>query len=366
MKPTNTYGFISDRDIMIAVTSNIIGISTLTMPRLIAQDTTAADGWIAILIGGGFACLFAWVIAKIASSFPNQSFFTFTSYLLSKPLAVIITVLFILYFIVITAYQVREVTVLAHQYLFDKTPVQVISLLFLLVVIYGVSGSRAAIFRLIVLFYPTVIIGLLLLTFLPLGLFKLDNLLPIFQTDFQGYLKASYSSLNVFLGFGIIIFYIEIVKEPNNTPKMALRGVLIAVLFTVIIFLVCLGVFGNATTSNLFFPSFDLSRTVEVPGGFFERFDVVLFIIWTMILFTTTLISFDLIVLLIMMVFKKAKKMKIIFGMAPIIFLINMLPVNYIELTYIGRFLSNYILILLIIVTILLGITYKLKGGNQN
>ncbi|SOC39711.1 GerAB/ArcD/ProY family transporter [Ureibacillus acetophenoni] len=366
MKPTLTHGFISDRDIMITVTTNIIGITTLTFPRIIAEDTSAADGWVPILIGGCIACFLAWLIAKIASSFPNQSFFNFTSYLLSKPIAVIISVLFILHFILVSSYQVREVSVLAHQYLFDKTPIQVISLSFLLVVVYGVAGSRAGIFRLIVLFYPTVIVGLLLLTLLPIGLFKLENLLPIFQTDFEGYLRASYSGVHVFLGFSIILFYIEVVKEPKNTPKMAIKGILIAVIFSLFLFLVCVGTFGNATTSNLFFPSFDLSRAVEIPGGFFERFDVIVFVIWTMILFTTTLISFDLVILLMMMLFKKANKMKLIYFLSPLVFLLSSLPVNYIELTTIGRFLSNSMLFLIILITILLGITYKVKGGNQN
>lgn len=366
MKPTQIHGFISDRDIMIAVTSNIIGITTLIFPRVIAQYTSAGDGLIAILIGGIVACIWSWVIAKIASSFPNQSFFTYASYLLTKPMAVFITTLFIIHFIFVTAYQVREVTVLAHQYLFDKTPIEVISLLFLFVVVYGVSGSRAGIFRLMVIFFPTIIVGLLILVVMPLGLFRIENLLPTFQTDFQGHMKASLSSVGTFLGFSILLFYIELVKEPKDTPKMAAKGVMIAVLFSFLIFLICIGVFGNATTKNLFFPAFDLSKTVEIPGGFFERFDVILFVIWTTILFTTTLVSFDLIVLLMMMLFKKAKKMNIIFGMSPLIFLLSMLTVNYIEITNVGRFLTNSLFIFLLIVTILLGITYKVKGGNQN
>ncbi|WP_449442743.1 GerAB/ArcD/ProY family transporter [Ureibacillus acetophenoni] len=307
-----------------------------------------------------------WILAKIASSFPNQSFFTFSSYLLSKPIALIISILFLLQFLGTVAFQVREVTVLAHQYLFDRTPIEVISLSFLLVIVYGVSGSRAAIFRICVLFYPTLIFGVLILILMPFSLFEVDNLFPIFQTNFEGYLRGSYSSLNIFLGFSIILFYIALVKEPKKSPVMVVKGIMTGVLFTFLLFLTCIGVFANATTRNLFFPVFDLSRAVEIPGGFFERFDVILFVIWTMIIFVSTLFTMDLIVMIIMMVFKKAKKMNVIFTITPIIFLISMLPIDYIELTDIGSFLANWMLVLLILSTILLGITYKLKGGNQN
>lgn len=365
MKPKRIHGFISDRDLMIAVTSNILGILTLSFPRIISQDTNAADGWLSILLGGGVACLIAWLLSKIASSFPNQSFFAFTSYLLSKPVAIIIITLFLIQFIAIASFNVREITVLAHQYLFDKTPMEVISLTFLLVTVYAVSGSRAGIFRLLVLFFPFVIGGILMILILPLGIVKVENLLPAFQTDFSGYLKATYSSISTFFGFAIVLFYTEIVKEPRKAPNMVRKGVLLAVLLNIALYIVCIGAFGDVTTTNLFFPAFELSRAVEIPGEFFDRFDSVLFIIWTIIIFTTSVLIFDLILMILMMLFKKAKKMNTIFVMSPMVFLISMMPLNYIELIKISSILNHTMFILIMAVTILLGIAYKIKGGNQ-
>ena len=366
MKPTKIHGFISDRDIMIAVASNIIGVLTLSFPRIIAQDTNSTDGLLSILLGGGIACFLAWFLAKIATSFPNQSFFTFSSYLLSKPITIILMILLLIRFISYTSFQVREVTVLAHQYLFDKTPMEVISLSYLLVVVYAVSGSRAGLFRLCVLFFPIIIGGLLMVIILPIGLVKVENLLPVFQTDFQGYVKSTFSSVSTFLGFNIVLFYSEIIKEPKKAPKMAGKGVLIAVILNLFVYVICIGTFANATTRNLFFPTFELSRTVEIPGGFFERFDSILFVIWIIIIFTTTIFTLDLIIIVLMMLFKKAKKMSILFIMSPIIFLISMLPINYIELIEIAEILNYYSFIVMIMIIILLGVAYKIKGGSQN
>lgn len=366
MKPTKIHGFISDRDLMIAVASNIIGVLTLSFPKVIAEDTNAADGWLPILVGGGIACFLAWILTKIAISFPNQTFYNFSSYLLSKPIATIILVFFLIQFIAFTSFNVREVTVLAHQYLFDNTPIEVISLSFLLVVVYAVSGSRAAIFRLNLIFFPFVIVGLLMVILLPLGLVKFDNMLPTFQTDLQGYMRATFSSISTFLGFSIVLFYAAFVKDPQNTPTMIGKGILLPVVLNVFLFIVCIGTFGNATTRNLFFPTFELSRSVEIPGEFFERFDSILFVIWTIIIFTTTVFLFDVTIMMIMMLFKNAKKMNIIFIMSPLILLISMIPMNYVELIIISRLLNNSMFILMISVTVLLGIAYKVKGGNQS
>ncbi|RHW35799.1 spore gernimation protein [Lysinibacillus yapensis] len=366
MKLQSEEGFISDRDIMIAVISNIIGLLTLTLPRLLAANTNSSDGWLAIVLGGGIVSFFAYIVSKIASSFPNQSFFSYASYLVSKPLAVFFTLMFTLQYLAIASFQVREISVLAHQYLFDQTPREVIALAFLLVVIYAVSGSHAAIFRLNVLFLPIIIGGLLILILLPLGFIRTENLLPVFQTDIKGYLKATYSSITSFMGFGIVLFYIALVKSPENTPKMAVRGVLVITFLNLLLYIVCIGVLGNLTTENLFFPSFDLSRTVDIPGGFFQRFDSILFVVWTMIIFTTALMAFDIAVMTLMMVFEKLKKIKVIFTLSPILFFISMLPKDYLELTKVSSVMSSFIVIYLVIVTILLGVAYKIKGGNQN
>lgn len=359
-------GFINDRDIMFAVTSNIISISILSLPRDIAGNTISSDGWITILIGGCLAIVLAWIIAKIASSYPNQSFLTFASSLVSKPIATLLTIIFILQYVVISSFQIRGIATVSQEYLFDRTPLEVVCLAFLLVVIYAVSGSRAAIFRLNIIFFPIIIGGLLLLILVPIGAVKTENLLPVFQTDLTGYMKGTFSSLNAFLGFSIVLFYISLVKNPNKTPKMAVLGVIWPMFFYTILFIVCIGVFGNMTTQNLIFPVFELSKTVSVSGSFFERFDSILFIIWTIIVFTTSLMAFDIAVLLINLIFTKLNKVTIVFILSPIIFFLSMLPKNYIEINEVGKYMSYFNISFFIFVTFLLGIAFKIRDVKSS
>jgi spore germination protein len=358
--------FINEKDIMIAVATNIISITILFLPRYIAENTVSADGWLTILIGGLIAIVFAWLLAKIASSFPNQSFLTFASYLVSKPVAIILSILFIVQYIAISSFQIREIATLSHEYLFDRTPLEVICLAFILVVIYAVSGSRAAIFRLNILFFPFVIGGLLLLIFFPIGAMKLENLLPIFETDLKGIAQGTISSFHAFLGFSIVLFYISLVKKPQQTPKMTVFGILWPLFFYIVIFIVCIGIFGNAVTTNLYYPVFELSKTVSNPGNFIERFDSILFIIWTLIVFTTSLMAFDIAVLLLNLIFKKANKITIIFILSPIIFFLAMLPTNYIEINSIAKYMVYIEICFLIFVTFLLGIMLLIKGVKTN
>lgn len=358
--------YINDKDIMFAVASNIASITILFLPRYIAENTVSADGWLTILLGGLIAMVLAWLLAKIASSFPNQSFLSFASYLVSKPVATMLSIVFIIQYIAISSFQIREIATLSHEYLFDRTPLEVVCLAFILVVIYAASGSRAAIFRLNILFFPFVIGGLLLLIFFPLGAMKIKNLLPVFETDLKGIVQGTTSSFHAFLGFSIVLFYISLVKKPQQTPKMTVLGILWPFFFYIVIYIVCIGVFGNATTSNLYYPVFELSKTVSNPGNFIERFDSILFIIWTIIVFTTSLMAFDIAVLLLNLLFKNANKQTIIFILSPIIFFLAMLPTNYIEVNKIAKYMVYIEISFLAFVTFLLGIMLLIKGVKMN
>lgn len=366
IKPIDGRGFISDRDIMIVVITNIIGVFTLTLSREVAKDTSSMDGWLAILIGGVITCFLGWTITKIAVSFPNYSFYSYATHLLSKPIAVVLTLVFSFQYFIITTFQIREISILAHQYYFDRTPMEFITLTFLLVVIYAVSGSHAGVFRLFIFFLPMTIIGLLILIALPIGTIQKEDFLPVFQTDFKGYVKGTHSTLISFIGFGIVFFYVSLVKNPKHTAKMTVYGIVFVTVINILLYIVCIGVFGNITTSNLFFPTFDLSKTVEIPGGFFDRFDSILFAIWTIVIYTSALIAYDLLVMTIMMVFPKLKKQTLIFALSPILFFASMIPNNYYEMQVFSNFINRFSFYYLVIVTILLGVAFKVKGGLRN
>ena len=358
--------FIQDKDIMFAVATNIISITILFLPRYITEHTVSSDGWLTILFGGLIAIILGWTLAKIASSFPNESFLSFASYLVSKPIAILLCFIFILQYIVISSFQMREIATLSHEYFFDRTPLEVVCLAFILVVIYAVSGSRAAIFRLNILFFPFVIGGLALLILAPIGAIRLENLLPVFETDLHGILLGTTSSLNAFLGFTIVLFYISLVKKPVKATKMTVLGILWPFSFYIIIFIVCVGVFGNVTTENLYYPVFELSKMVSVPGIFFERFDSILFIIWTIIVFSTCLMAFDVAVLLINLLLPKLKKQTIVFILSPVIFFLAMLPKNYIQINETAKYMSYVEIFYIVFVTFLLGTMLLIKGVRAN
>src|SRR5699024_11754581 len=95
---------INDGEIMIAVASMVIGVGVLSLPKELAAATKFADGWITIIIGGAIAIFFTWLAARLAASFPHQSFMSYATLITTKPVAFVLTFTFSIFYLCIAAF----------------------------------------------------------------------------------------------------------------------------------------------------------------------------------------------------------------------------------------------------------------------
>lgn len=360
--------FIGEREFMFVLPSAIIGVSMLSLPSELAKVTSYGDGWISILLGGIMFTLIALLALKVAAYFPEKSFLDYTSFLLTKPVAIIISMIFIIIGIFVTSYIVGTVAFISQRYLFDSTPLEVLALVFLLVVVYAVSGSRVGLFRLNILFLP-----IILFVFIFIGLFNIQwyeatNFFPLFQTDVRDYLKGISKTIEAFSGYGIILFYFFMIYKPKNMTKKVITGMSVPTILYIFIFLMSIGIFGNAVTENLLFPTIEVAKRVEIPGGIFERIDAFVFTIWVMAFFNTLAITLDVTVLLLCSIFQKVKKRMMTFILSPIVFYISMFPqeINLVikassVLAQFQMYYTFFIIIILYLIARIRGVTHRDK-----
>ncbi|WP_369901028.1 endospore germination permease [Bacillus manliponensis] len=360
---------IGTRELAFAASSTVIGIGALSMPRFVAEEALFSDGWI-ILLGGGIICAFlAWFVTKVAILFPKQNFFQYTSMYLTKPVAYGISWVLLVTFSGLTAYETRLISVISQTYLFGETSIQWLSLFFLLVVVYGVCGSRVALFRLNMMFLPIVIIAILLLSLLNINLMKIESLLPVFQTEWKHYMIGIKDSIFTFIGFEVALFYAVMLNQKvKKAPFAVAKGVMISVMSYTLIYMTCISVFTYVTTKDLTYPTIELGKEIEIGGGFLERFDAIFFTTWIITIYTTTVMYFDLAVLLFCSMFPKVPKHTFIFISAPLIFIVNMVPGNVEVLMKYGTYLAWLDMGFVVVPTVLVFLIYTLKKrrGRKN
>src|SRR5690625_6124784 len=110
---------VNDGEIMIAIASMVIGVGVLSLPKDLSAVMKFADGWIVILIGGAITVFFTWLAARLALKFPHQSFMSYTTLITTKPVAIVLTFLFSILWLCITAFQIRKIADISKQYLFE-------------------------------------------------------------------------------------------------------------------------------------------------------------------------------------------------------------------------------------------------------
>ncbi|WP_163583100.1 GerAB/ArcD/ProY family transporter [Gracilibacillus saliphilus] len=352
---------ISEKQILVAVPSFVIGIGILSLPQSVASATTASDGWVSILIGGMIAIIITWFVAKLSTSFPNQSFINYSSAIVSKPIAILLTLLFSILSMGVTSLQVRQIADIAKHYLLQETPVEIISFTFLLLIIYAVAGSRIGIFRLNTMFLPFVFSVALIVIVFNIKWFDLSLLSPTFESSFNGYVEGVKNSILSYAGFSILWFYITLVKKPNKAPQMAVLGMCIPVVLYLALFLSCIVVFGNSVTSNLQYPTIELAKIAEIPGGILERFESLFFVIWIMAIFNTTTMAFDIAVLAVNTIFKNMSKIKLIFIIAPIVYITSMSPQDFVQVSAFASIIGYSSVLYTVFVVILLHVIAKLR-----
>jgi spore germination protein len=358
---------IGELEILFMVASYTIAVGVLSIPRTLAGTTNFFDGWISLVITGIFIGFITWVSAKLALRFPNQTFFTYTSAICSKPVAALITICFAIYYMVSAAYQTRFVAITAKQYLLARTPVEIIALLFLLVIVYAVSGSRVGVIRLNLLFFPIILFIALLVLVMNIPNFEPKNLSPLFTTSWEGYWKGSKESFFSLFGSDILLFYVAFVNRPKGVTKYAMIGAGIPLVLYLLIYMMAIGVFTAETTATLIYPTIELAKEAEVPGGFFGRIESLFFMIWIMTIFNTASLCLDVSLMAFSSLFQKVKKRTFIFLLTPCIYLIAMFPINLIEVTVLGRYLSYAIFGLGVLIPTVLLILAKVRGikGNE-
>jgi spore germination protein len=275
---------IKEQEILYIFASYTIGVGTLSIPRVLAKITNFFDGSISFIMGGIIALIFTWVSAKLASRFPNQPFFMYVSSICSKPVAIVISIWFIIYFILLIAYETRFVSIITKQYLLPRTPEEIIALLFLYVLVYCALGTRIGALRLNLLFLPIILFVILFVLGMTIPIFKFKNLSPFFTTSWVGYLKGAKESIFFLTSSEILLFYVSLVKSPKRVTKYAMIGASIPLGLYLFVYTMAIGVFTAKTTSMLVYPTIELAREAEVPGGFFGRlfkkYSVNMLLVW--------------------------------------------------------------------------------------
>lgn len=206
---------ITNRQIAFMIFAVVVGYGIINLPN----DAAAAAGtgaWIPLAINTAVIVIFTYFITYLGYNHENKTLFEYGQKLLGKTLGKIVTVVYMIYFIVLLSYVVREYSEIITLIFLPNTPVWAVSLFLLLVAGYALTKNLGTIARLTEIYILVTIIGFVVIQIIMATQGKLVNIKPVLGSqNVTTYVKACSELFLPFVGLEIMMF-IPINKGTNK------------------------------------------------------------------------------------------------------------------------------------------------------
>ncbi|MCM3443859.1 endospore germination permease [Metabacillus halosaccharovorans] len=274
---------ISARQLRILVLIFVVGSSVLYIPSILTAEAKQ-DGWIVSVFGSAIGLLIAKLIFTLAKIYPEMNFAQYSEVILGKWLGKLINVVFFINFFMLSGFVLRDVGDFLTIQIMPKTPIHAILIMFALVGVMAVRLGLETLARTGEIFFPWLMIMMLILLLTLTPQVKFLNLQPMFEFGYKTIMRTSLPFIaNPFLQLSVFLMIFPNVKDKVKAEKSFLVGVVMGSIILVICTLIAILVLGSYTTSINFFPTYALAKKISI--GNLERIEVLMGLIWIISIF---------------------------------------------------------------------------------
>lgn len=273
------HGRISVRQLMVLVFLTQIGDMILVYPAVITYYSHQ-DAWLASLLGIPFGLLTVWLMLRMYQLMPGLTLIEALNVIFGKWLGGGLSVWYLFYFLVLSAIATREVGDFLTTQILPETPLRVVTLLFVIVLLWGVAYGIESLGRTGEMVLPLVVLFILLLVVCILPQAELSRLMPVFGSGAKSI--ASGTALAFAYPFGELVALLMLLPYATNRPHRS-RDLLVTTMLGGLllssIVMISLMVMGPFFTKHNIYASFILSQRISI-GNFLERIEAVMATIW--------------------------------------------------------------------------------------
>lgn len=336
---TNPKDQITTPQAAVIVTSVIIGVGILTLPRTATEEMGTPDAWIAVIIGGLMSMAIGMMMVKLSQQFPGKTVYQYSQEVAGKWGGWLLNLFLIVYFAVFAGFEIRAIGEVTRTFLLVKTPLEVKMIAMMCVSVYLIVGGINPIARLFELLLPITVMIFLLLIFMGFTIFELDHLRPVLGLGIMPVLKGIPTTTLSYTGFESMLILTSFMGQPDRAGRAVLAGIGASILFYLFTVVMVVGGLSTDKVVTETWPAVTLVESFELTGIIFERYESFLFAIWILQIFTTFSLFYYCASLGLAQLFRKNTR-PFIFGLLPVIYIISMTPKNTNDLFKLGDYLS--------------------------
>ena len=254
----------------------------LSVLPAILNDYAANNSYIACLVALAIDFVISLIIINIMKKVPDKTFFDLLKDTFSKPVAIIISSLLLIYFVIKSFISLLEL----HDYyiasLFEELNPLFFIITFLLLLIWLFTKSFRNLGRTLqVVFWPMAL-GLMFVLIYPIRDVQITNLLPLFTNGVYPIFNGVFHTVFAFDDYIILLMIMGHIDFNKSTRKTLLLYLFSALSFVFNFYVIFVGSFGNtAVNQTLALNEVPLHNPYPATLG---RLEWLTIIIWTSIL----------------------------------------------------------------------------------
>ncbi|MCM3655541.1 endospore germination permease [Metabacillus litoralis] len=287
-------GKINSGEFQVLIIVFVIGGTVLVAATGLAE-IAKQDAWLVDPLTILISLFFIFIYNQLATLYPSMTYVEVNKKILGKWIGKIAALFYLFYFFILSSGVLREIGDFFTTHILVDTPIEMVMIMFLLTSLIGVRLGLEVICRTVLIFFPWIVMMLLMLFLFLIPEIKLENIQPIFGEGMKPIIKGSYHILGLpYLELAILLMVTPYVTEKAAMKKAFYRGLVIGgiVLFITVAF--CILVLGSDITARQAYPSYILGKKISI-GGFLERIEVVVAFIWVFtVYFKLTIINYGL------------------------------------------------------------------------
>jgi spore germination protein KB len=267
-------GKISNTQLSVLIITYTIGTSILTVP-VIASKVAKQDGWISSFLAIGCGLLLVLLYGIIAERSPNQTLAQYSEKVLGKWCGGTISILFSLYYLLLTSIFLRVTGDFITTHILTETPIQAVEILFLLPIIYAVRLGLEPLSRTSEMVFPYIISFIILSVLFLLPHAKVENLTPFLENGVGPVFLGAFDILGApFLNLFIFLMITPFVNKPKKIIRNLFFSTLVGGVLITVITLLAILVLGADVTARLNYSPYMLAQRIDI-GNFIQRIEIV-------------------------------------------------------------------------------------------
>lgn len=331
---------ITNVQTVVIITNYILAAGILTLPRTTVEAVKTPDAWISVLLGGVISIVLGIIMVKLSQHFPEKTFYQYSPELLGKVFGTLLSCFLIVYFLTISAFELRVLVEVTSYLLLEETPRWAITMPFLWIGVYLLAGGITSLARMFEIIFPITVFFFLIIIMMSFKIIEPDNLRPFLGEGILPIMKGVKSTIITFIGAEIMLLLVAFMEEPKKAVKLIMIGVAIPTVFSLITVVMVIGALSVNGVFHQTWPTLELIRSYEIEGLIFERFESFLLVIWTMQIFSTFCITYFSSALGLNQLFKKESRLVLLI-LPAIIYIISSIPKSIYEVFKFGDFIGK-------------------------